>query len=65
MTNRSIYFSRDELAVIERALTLYVIALDGTEFGDVRAEADQGMRARNNVAKSARRKVREQRADRG
>lgn len=55
--NESIYFSADELAVIERALTLYVFAMNGDELG-VHAEADQGMRGRNNIAKSARRKVR-------
>lgn len=60
--NQSIYFSKDELAVIERALSLYVMALDGREFNDVQAQADQGMRARRAIARSARGKVRERRA---
>lgn len=57
----SVYLSADQLAVIDVALTLYLVAMNGTEFGDRHAEADQGMRARSNIAKSARGKVRETR----
>lgn len=62
--NRSIYFSREELAVVERALTLYAVAHNGGEFSDEPNQVEPGMRARHNLAKSARGKIKRERANR-
>jgi hypothetical protein len=59
-----LYFTRDELAVVQTALEVYLTALRGMEFGDEKAEGDHGMRARHNLATSARRKVLDQRNNR-
>lgn len=58
-----IYLTADELVVLDAALTLYAMAFNGKEFG-VHAEADNGMRARGNLARSARAKIRRERASR-
>lgn len=51
-----LYLTREESAVVVKALTVYMLALRADEFGS-HEEAEQGMRARHNLAKSARRKV--------